>query len=294
MRIRNYIEADLSTMVELLNETCKDEYEFIPYTKEKFLSEIHEGEVTILVAENREVEGFVVLREGVHGEELWMLCVKPGPRQKDIEDSLVSEIEREAKTDRLFVVLDSEGNRIADFMRRGYEIYGGLYQMVARLDGLGPIPPVPRGVILRSLDINEEEALVKVVNAAYGLERLRFGALSRWKSEDPMFTEEWVHVAELHGEIVSVVVSRTDREFNQRYGAKRGYLGPAATHPSHTRKGLAKALTRRAMNFLFQRGMDSVSLYTTEDNVASLALLRSLGFKMGHHWKFLRKTLPKP
>jgi len=46
------------------------------------------------------------------------------------------------------------------------------------------------------------------------------------------------------------------------------------------------------MNFLFEKGMDSVALYTTEQNIPSVTLLRKLGFKIGRHWKFMRKTYP--
>jgi ribosomal protein S18 acetylase RimI-like enzyme len=59
-------------------------------------------------------------------------------------------------------------------------------------------------------------------------------------------------------------VAHTDREFNRHYHAKHGYLGPEATLPEHQGKGLGKALTARAMNFLRERGLDQVSLYTWE------------------------------
>ena len=68
-------------------------------------------------------------------------------------------------------------------------------------------------------------------------------------------------------------------------------MGPAATLPEFRSKGLASALTRRAMNFLFSKGLDSVGLYTEETNEASINLLRRLGFKIMHHWKFLVKYL---
>jgi RimJ/RimL family protein N-acetyltransferase len=47
------------------------------------------------------------------------------------------------------------------------------------------------------------------------------------------------------------------------------------------------------MNFLFENDMQSVALYTGEQNVASVALLKRLGFEFGHHWKFMRKILPQ-
>jgi ribosomal protein S18 acetylase RimI-like enzyme len=71
----------------------------------------------------------------------------------------------------------------------------------------------------------------------------------------------------------------------------RGYLGPAATLPEFRNKHLASALTVRAMNFLFEKGMNSVILGTSEQNVSSIALLRGLGFQVENVRKILRKEL---
>jgi ribosomal protein S18 acetylase RimI-like enzyme len=102
-----------------------------------------------------------------------------------------------------------------------------------------------------------------------------------------------VLVFEIDKKIVSVVVSRPDVEYNEFFSGRRGYLGPIATIPEHRGKNLASALTRQAMNFLFEKGMDSAALYTSEQNVPSVNLLRKLGFKVGHHWKLMRKNLSR-
>jgi ribosomal protein S18 acetylase RimI-like enzyme len=289
-----YTAEDVPTLVRLLNETQKNEYEFIPYTEQGFLSEVKEGDATVLVAEEKKVEGFAMLHRGEHGEELRWVCVNAGTRQKQIEDALISYIEKDVRSERLFVVVDSQNaSRIADFIHRGYEVYGGLYQMTTRLTKPFSIPSTPKGSILRSLAPNEEEALIKTVNTAFKIERLRPGVIEKWKLQDPLFSEEWIHVAEFMGEIVSVVVAKRDREFNEFFHKRRGYLGPVATLPHYARKGFAKALTCKAMNFLLSRGMDSVCIYTTENNIASQKLFEGLGFKVKHNWKFLRKTFPK-
>jgi len=72
---------------------------------------------------------------------------------------------------------------------------------------------------------------------------------------------------------------------------KRGYLGPAATLPEFRNKHLASALTAKAMNFLFEKGMDSVRLGTSEQNISSITLLRNLGFQVDIVRKILRKEL---
>ena len=53
---------------------------------------------------------------------------------------------------------------------------------------------------------------------------------------------------------------------------------------------MASALTRRAMNFLYEKGMETVSLYTLEQNTPAVMLLKKLGFKVQHHWKFMREN----
>lgn len=293
MIIRKYAQKDLTKLVRLLNETRKKGYEFIPYTEEKFSAEIKKGCAAVLVAEDGEIEGFVMLYRGVHGNEIRSLCVKQGSERKRIEDLLVQEIEKKANSEEVFAVVDSKSPEMTDWIRRGYTVGGGLYHMVAKLNRLQPTPAVPEGVTLRSLAKDEEKALVELVNASFERERIQLGVLQKWKSKDPMFNEEWVHVAELNKQIVSVVVSRRELEYNQYYGAKRGYLGPAATLPAHRRKGLAKALTCRAMNRLLQNRVNSASLYTSERNLPSVALLKSFCFKINCNWKFLRKNLAR-
>ncbi|MEM2916913.1 MAG: GNAT family N-acetyltransferase [Candidatus Bathyarchaeia archaeon] len=294
MKIRTYAPTDAPKLVRLLNETQRREYEFIPYSEQSFLSEVKEGNATVLVAEEKGIEGFAMLYRGEHGEELRWLCVKRGKREKEVEDLLVTSIEREARGERLFVVVDSQNvSRIADFVRRGYEVYGGLYQMTVKLTQTFPILSIPEGIVLRSLAPNEENVLIKIVNTAFKGERLRSGVIEKWKSQDPLFNEEWVHVAEINGEMVSVVVAKRDREFNEFFHQKRGYIGPVATLPNYSMRGIAKALTCKAMNFLLSKGMDSVCIYTTENNMASQALFKSLGFEVRHNWKFLRKIRNK-
>ena len=57
--------------------------------------------------------------------------------------------------------------------------------MIAGLDRPWLVPPVPQGYLLRGLRPDEEQALIQVVNTAYEGERLRPGALARWREEDP-------------------------------------------------------------------------------------------------------------
>jgi ribosomal protein S18 acetylase RimI-like enzyme len=90
---------------------------------------------------------------------------------------------------------------------------------------------------------------------------------------------------------VSAVVAKPDTDYNRYLRLKRGYLGPAATLPEFRNKHLASALTVQAMNLLLEKGMNSVRLGTSEQNLSSISLLRSLGFHVDIVRKILRKKL---
>ena len=156
----------------------------------------------------------------------------------------------------------------------------------------GHVPPsAPRLDFGKRIGADEEEQFVEAVNRGFGWERLQRGDFEAWKAEDPPFTEEWVQVAEVNEKIVSIVVAKPDTNAIKHLHLNRGYLGPAATLPEFRNKHLASALTAQAMNFLHKKGMDSVILGTSEQNVSSIALLRSLGFRVENVRKILRKEL---
>jgi len=290
VQIRKFKDEDLQRLVQLLNEVNSGSYEFTPYTEQNVRSWIQEDKLEVLMAEeNGEILGSAAYNDGHWGEEIEWLAVSESRDRKPIENVLVKEIEKYAKTEKIFAVVDAGSPKITEWIGRGYKAEGGLYHMVAKLDGLKSIPEVPQGTIIRCLKSNEEKEFVEAVNAGFGSERVRLGVIQRWKSEFPCFSEEWIQVAEINNKIVSVVVAKPDARYNEFFGGKRGYLGPAATLPEYRSKNLASALTCRAANFLFEKGMDSVALYTSEENVPSIALLRKLDFEIGHHWKFMRK-----
>lgn len=277
-------------LVKLLNAEYAGSYEFIPYTVERLLREVEERNLTVLVAKDEgKIIGCIAIHRGHHGEGIEWLAFSKGVGKGLVEDLLISEAERYVKGSAISVMVDVNSPRMSFWAERGYTIEGGLYHMVARLDGVKPLPKVSEGTIIRSLKPDEEKSLIETVNVGYGWERLKEGAIARWKAEHPPFDESWVHVAEINGKIVSAVVSKPDIEYNNFFGAKRGYLGPAVTLPEYRGRNLASALTRRAMNFLYEKDMDCVALHTVEQNTPSVTLLKNLGFEVTHSWKFMRK-----
>ena len=293
VQISEFTNKHLSIIARLLNEEYKNSSAFIPFDNERVLSQIRRRDLKILVAEeNEKILGLVGTHPEEHEEEsIHWLAVSEGHHQKAIENMLVNEIEKNAMGDTVSTMVDEGSPRINDWINRGYMLEPGFQQMSARLEDLKPIPEITEGIKLRSLRLDEEEKLVVAVNTGFGWKRLQLGILELWKSEDPPFSEDWVQVAEVGDRIVSAVVARPDTDFVRHLHLKRGYLGPAATVSEFRNKHLASALTARAMNFLFEKGMNSVRLGTSEKNVSSIALLRSFGFQVDNVRKILRKKL---
>jgi len=293
-QIRKSTEKELPTIIKMINEAAKDAYEYRPYDENMLRKWMQESNLTILVAEeNEKIIGLIAYEDSHFGEEIEWLTISERSDRKLLEKELISEAEKLVKRGKVFTVVDLGSPKTQEWIDRGYVQEGGLYHMVAILDRLRTLAPVPEEIGLRSLRQEEEKEFVNAVNAGFEEERVELGDIQKWKTESPPFDEEWIHVAETKGKIVSVVVAKPDIRYNSFYKAKRGYLGPAATLPEHRRKNLASVLTVRAMNFLFEKGMNSVALHTSEKNVASVALLRKIGFQVGHNWKFMRKTLPQ-
>jgi ribosomal protein S18 acetylase RimI-like enzyme len=242
--------------------------------------------------ENGRVLGLIGTRLEEHSEEdIFWLAAYEGDNREIVENMLVNEVEKNAKGDTISTMIDEGSPRIGDWIDRGYVLQAGFQRMSAKLNGLKPNPAVAEGIRLRSLRPDEEEKLVEVVNTGFGWRRLELGCLEAWKSDDPPFSEDWVQIAETDGRIVSAVVARPDTNYVKYLHLKRGHLGPAATLLEFRNKHLASALTARAMNFLFEKGMESVRLGTSEQNVSSIALLRSLGFQVDIVRKVMRKKL---
>jgi ribosomal protein S18 acetylase RimI-like enzyme len=293
VQITEFAKKHLPAIVSLLNDEYRDDDEFIPFDEERVQSEIRNRRLRLLVTEeNGKVLGLIGAHSHENSEEhvTWLAASK-GQNQRAIEKMLVDALEKNAEISAVLIMIDEGSPRIADWVTRGYTLRPGFQRMSAKLDGLRPIPKVDEDIKLRSLRADEEEQFVEAVNRGFGWKRLQRGDLENWKAEDPPFTEEWVQIAEANGRIVSTVGAKPDTDAMKHLHLNRGYLGPAATLPEFRNKHLASALTVRAMNFLFEKGMNSVILGTSEQNVSSIALLRGLGFQVENVRKILRKEL---
>jgi ribosomal protein S18 acetylase RimI-like enzyme len=293
--IRDFADKDLESIFSLLNEEYGDDSEFIPFNGDRVLSQISRHDLKVLVAsDNGRVRGLVATHsEGASEVSIHWLATDETGNDRPIENMLVKYVEEHSEGEYVSTMIAERSPNTSNWLARGYVLCPGFHRMTATLVKRRPIPNLPAETMLRSLRSNEEEKLIEVVNAGFGWERLKKGAIEEWKSDDPLFNEEWIHVAEADGRIVSAVVSKSDTDYLKYFKIRRGYLGPAATLPEYRNKHLAKALTARAMNFLLSKGITSVRLGTSEQNVSSQTLLRSLGFQPDSTRKILRKKLIK-
>jgi ribosomal protein S18 acetylase RimI-like enzyme len=293
LQIVEFADEDLPSLVELLNEEYRNSNEFIPFDEERVLSQIRRRHLNILVAkEESKILGIIGthLHENSEKDISWLAAIR-GPNQEAIENTLITEVEKDRTVNTIVTSIDEGNPKISNWIKRGYELQPGFERMSAKLNGVIPIPKIGTDVILRSLRSNEEKEFVAAVNSGFGWQRLELGDLEIWKSVDPPFDENWVQIAEIEGKIVSTVVAKPDTDAIKYMHLNRGYLGPAATIPEFRNRHLASALTARSMNFLFEKGMDSARLGTSEQNVSSNALLRSLGFRVENVRKTMRKKL---
>jgi ribosomal protein S18 acetylase RimI-like enzyme len=293
IRILESANEHLPTIARLLNDEYRGSYEFIPFDEERVVAQIRKRNFRILVAEeNGGILGLIGTRPEERSEEdIDWLAVRQGPNRRIIEDLLVNEVEKNVKSDTVSTAIDEGSSKIKDWIDRGYTLNPGWLRMSTQLSGPKQVPKVAEDIKLRSLRLEEEEELVVLMNVGFGWERLERGVLEKWKSEDPLFSEDWVQVAEVDERIVSAVVAKPDTDYNKYLHLKRGYLGPAATLPEFRNKHLASALTAQAMNLLLEKGMNSVRLGTSEQNLSSITLLRSLGFHVDIVRKIMRKKL---
>jgi len=141
VQIRSFNENDLPILVKLLNEKYQGSYQFVPYTEDALRKWIQDGKLEVLMAESDgEVMGSAAYRDGHWGEEIDWLEVPESPVRKLTESLLVKEAERHVKRETVFTAVDAESPEIDRWVRFGYRVEGGLYHMLARLDGVKPLP----------------------------------------------------------------------------------------------------------------------------------------------------------
>ncbi len=286
MKVREYRANELPALAEIANNHLRNEYEFTPYTARELLDWIsNRPKSAILVAEEAQPIGFALLRTAQDGRiaDIRVLATPEGSAGKSVRLGLLEAAES-LPYEELSIDLSESSDLFDLFAGRGYKRAPGDCHFTRTLSSLPTEPPIPEGILVRTLREREEAELIELINSSFQRERLQRVEIDRWFREDPDFSVDWVQVAEKDHMLVGAACSRSDSQYNEYYGARRGYLGPTGTRPEFRGKGINRYLNWRAMKFLQERGMTAVSLYTAEDNAPVHKIMRDLGYELKHTW----------
>lgn len=159
-------------------------------------------------------------------------------------------------------------------------------------------PQTPEGCVLRRMDMvrcsdGDIEDLVCALNDSFqdhfnfAPERGERFINFRDCSADP----HMITLALKDGKTAGFCLSGESRTLNQERGAKTGWVDILGVRPSFRRMGLGKALLADGVDWLLDRGMDTVYLGVFAKNEKALDLYRSFGFSKDRESIWLRKAL---
>ncbi|MEM3695113.1 MAG: GNAT family N-acetyltransferase [Candidatus Bathyarchaeia archaeon] len=86
-----------------------------------------------------------------------------------------------------------------------------------------------------------------------------------------------VFVATFNGEVVGYVLGWVSQPWD--YKSERGYICDCFVRENYRRRGVGKALCQEILKWFRSRNVNCVEVDIYADNVASIELFRSLGFK---------------
>lgn len=166
--------------------------------------------------------------------------------------------------------------------RQGQEL--NVYYVADVRSVVGRSPALPRGVTVRPIVLADIPALAELYLRAYDLRDKTFGdAVAEMTSAfDGSWGALWPDAspaAWIGSELVAVVqaVRRPSREAMPD-APHCPWLIEVFTDPRHRRAGLARALMAIACGVMDAAGEGRVGLTVDEDNIAAVALYKSLGF----------------
>lgn len=186
---------------------------------------------------------------------------------------------------------DNDPVGIARLASAGYRrIPDDMVAFSLDLDRLEPSEPDPRvSTVDRSDDLG---ARLSVTHAAFGVDRPFDDYVAGYRRfmDSPAYPDGWDLVAWTpEHEAAACCIAWPDPV------SRVGNFEPVATHPSFHRQGFATLVLRDGLRRLREAGMRRAVVRTPADNVAALALYRSVGFEPDHEQlSFRRPTADGP
>lgn len=179
--------------------------------------------------------------------------------------------------------LESDLRRQAFLERQGFQRQAESSLLMSRpLAEPLPGPALPPGFTIRPMGGETElEAYVALHRAAFGTENMSVEyRRAIMNAPDYLPNLDLVAVAP-GGELAAFCVCQIFPDDAPRAGGhKEGWTDPLGTHPAYQRRGLAQALIAQGMHLLKKRGIDTVLLGTSSENLAMQSTAASLGFQL--------------
>ena len=221
--------------------------------------------------------------------------VHPDARGRGIGTAILGWIERRAverakEGTEIHVgqtLVDTNTDAISLFIRHGYTPRHTSWVLRLPHDVAIDHPPLPRGVVIRPFDADqEEEQIYRVVEDAF----------NEWPTHEPSTFEEWrsgvtgrsdfdptlLFVAVADQEVVGV-------SFGIPY-EDEGWVQQLAVRGDHRNQGLAKALLRTTFDELRRRGSPAVGL-STDSRTGALDLYIDAGMVVRASYTHYSKVL---
>jgi GNAT superfamily N-acetyltransferase len=151
---------------------------------------------------------------------------------------------------------------------------------------LGPAADLIELCFAETLSIDGRRYLQKMRATAQAQKDSPFGALTSSRSSIPLAGFVWEEDGNVVGNLSLIPFFRRGRRIN--------LIANVSVHPDYRQRGIARALTRKALEKSRRRRIYEVWLQVREDNPAAVHLYNSMGFKaQGRRstWNILLKAL---
>ncbi len=192
-------------------------------------------------------------------------------------------------------VSSTEKDRINLLERRNYQAVRYAFEMVRpNLENI-PDLPLPAGVEVRPVEARHMRLIWEASNEAF---RDHWGYIpDPWEGfeqmmDDPDFDPSLWRVAWQGDQIAGMVLSFTNKDENEKYGRKRGYMENICVQRRWRRQGLAKALIAASLRALKERGMTEAGLGVDSENTSgALHLYEFMGYHVMKRSTIYRKPV---
>ena len=301
IEIRNFKESDLEGFERLYNESERENPDYRPLTSEELRKLVLEHpaydprahfagfDVGELVCSGRGLymPEYVKVKGPVGHLEFYVL---PDYLRVDVEKEVFARILEYMRTRGVELMqtrVDTRFKvRVRLFERLGFSKSDYQNHGMERNPSLAEEPREPEGYRIRAVRYpGELETMVSVFNEAFAtrekyppmtVERFRRG----WAMEDEenhsgfFFAER-----ETDSKVVGMVLSGTNRSYNEEHGVRRGGTYALAVIPSERRKGLGTALTLKSVEWIRNKCMDVAYVSVNVANEDAFSIYKALGYR---------------